>query len=235
MTEYAVTQIKDFAVSDDGSEVTFTLVTKYASEMVIKMPASCLEALKPPADRAAGAAKAGNRGKTALYRPKKWLLGGETTKHKLVALVFDSRTDREAGFALSPKSGKGLELQAAPTELTPTKRGLTSVAAPRGSCCLLVCPPRPSRPRRPPMATPRRTRRTRRTALCNCVLVEMSRPAMGRDAATVTMKAATGAADRGPKPRPVQKDQMIRGGGEMFGGSRPDTARLRVSAPALPP
>ena len=99
MTEYTVTQIKDFSVSGDGSEVTFTLVTKYASEMVIKMPASCLEALKPPADRAAGATKAGNRGKTVLHRPKKWLLGGETTKHKLVALVFDPRTEREAGFA----------------------------------------------------------------------------------------------------------------------------------------
>jgi hypothetical protein len=108
MTEYTVTQIKDFAVSGDGSEVTFTLVTKYASEMVIKMPASCLEALKPPADRAVGAAKAVKRGKTALYRPKKWLLGGETTKHKIVALVFDPRTKREAGFALTPKAAKDL-------------------------------------------------------------------------------------------------------------------------------
>jgi hypothetical protein len=110
MTAYTVTQIKDFAVSGDGSEVTFTLVTKYAGEMAIKMPASCLEALKPAADRTAGATQAGNRGKTgtALHRPKKWLLGGETTKHKIVALVFDPRTEREAGFALSPKAAKDL-------------------------------------------------------------------------------------------------------------------------------
>src|SRR5262245_11283922 len=108
MTAYTVTQIKDFAVSGDGSEVTFALVTKYAGEIVIKMPASCLEALKPAADRAARAAKAVNRGKTALHRPKKWLLGGETTKHKIVALIFDPHTEGEAGFALSPKAAKDL-------------------------------------------------------------------------------------------------------------------------------
>ena len=111
MTEYAVTQIKDFAVSDGGSEVTFTLVTKYAGDMVVKMPASCLEALKPSQDRAAETLEAGHRAKTGtrtLRRPKKWLLGGETAKHKIVALIFDPQSDRESGFALSPKAAKDL-------------------------------------------------------------------------------------------------------------------------------
>jgi hypothetical protein len=111
MTAYTVTQIKDFAASDDGSEVTFTLVTKYAGDMVVKMPANCLEALKPSQAGVAEGAKAGNRAKTGtgtLHRPKKWLLGSEMTKHKIVALIFDPQSDRETGFALSPKSAKDL-------------------------------------------------------------------------------------------------------------------------------
>jgi hypothetical protein len=111
MTTFVATQIKDFAYSGDGSEVMFTLVTKYAGDMVVKMPASCLEALKPSQDRAARAAEAGNRAKTGtgtLHKPKKWLLGGETTKHKIVALIFDPQSDRETGFAFSPKAAKDL-------------------------------------------------------------------------------------------------------------------------------
>jgi hypothetical protein len=43
-----------------------------------------------------------------LHKPKKWILGAETTKHKIVALIFDPQSDRETGFALSPKSAKDL-------------------------------------------------------------------------------------------------------------------------------
>jgi hypothetical protein len=55
---YTVTEIKDFALSADGTQATFTLVAKYAGEMVVTMPASCLEALKSPQDRAPAVAKA---------------------------------------------------------------------------------------------------------------------------------------------------------------------------------
>jgi hypothetical protein len=107
---FTVTEIKDFTLSADGTQATFTLVTKYAGEMVMTMPASCVEALKPPQDRApAGVkAKSGETRKGTLHRPKKWLLGGETTKHKIVALIFDPQSDRETGFAFSPKSAKDL-------------------------------------------------------------------------------------------------------------------------------
>ena len=57
---------------------------------------------------AAAAAEAKSRattGKGTLHRPKKWLLGGETTKRRV---VFDPRSDRETGFAFSPKSAKDL-------------------------------------------------------------------------------------------------------------------------------
>jgi hypothetical protein len=36
------------------------------------------------------------------------MLGAETTKHKIVALIFYPQSDRESGFALSPKSAKDL-------------------------------------------------------------------------------------------------------------------------------
>ena len=35
-------------------------------------------------------------------------MGAETTKHKIVALIFDPQTEREAGFALSATSAKTL-------------------------------------------------------------------------------------------------------------------------------
>ena len=81
---YTVTEIKDFALSADGTQATFTLVAKYAGEMAMTMPVSCLDALKLPRDRAPAVikGKSGTTSKGTLHRPKKWLLGGETAKHK---------------------------------------------------------------------------------------------------------------------------------------------------------
>ena len=108
MTTYNVTQIKDVAPSADGTQVTFALVTKYAGELVVTMPASCLDALKPAAGATTVTKDGTTTSKGTLHKPKKWILGSETTKHKIVALIFDPQTDRESGFALSPKSAKDL-------------------------------------------------------------------------------------------------------------------------------
>jgi hypothetical protein len=107
---YTVTEIKDFALSADGTQATFTLVAKYAGEMAVTMPVSCLDALKLPQNPAPAGVKgkSGETRKGTLHRPKKWLLGGETTEHKIVALIFDPQSDRETGFAFSPKSAKDL-------------------------------------------------------------------------------------------------------------------------------
>jgi hypothetical protein len=73
------------------------------------MPASCLDALRLPQGRPPAAAGAGRTTrKGTLRRPKKWLLGAETTTHNIVALIFDPQTEQEAGFALSPKAAKEL-------------------------------------------------------------------------------------------------------------------------------
>jgi hypothetical protein len=40
--------------------------------------------------------------------PKKFLLAADAANHGIVALVFDPRTDKEVGYALSPKSAKEL-------------------------------------------------------------------------------------------------------------------------------
>jgi hypothetical protein len=112
MAPYNVTRIKDFSVSGDGKEATFTLVTKYAGDISVAMPVECLDELKPPHKRArqAGTTVKNEKGATTsqgtLHRPKKWVLGAETTKHKIVALIFDPQTEHEAGFALSAKSAK---------------------------------------------------------------------------------------------------------------------------------
>ena len=48
MAKFIATQIKDLAHSGDGTEVTFTVVTKHAGEMVFTMPASGLADFKLP-------------------------------------------------------------------------------------------------------------------------------------------------------------------------------------------
>ena len=112
MAPHNVTRIKDFSVSGDGKEATFTLVTKYAGDISVAMPVECLDTLKRPHQRAPKAAatvkneKGATTSQGTLHRPKKWILGAETTKHKIVALIFDPQTEREAGFALSAKSAK---------------------------------------------------------------------------------------------------------------------------------
>jgi hypothetical protein len=105
MTAIVVTNVKDIAHSADGTQVTFTLITKYAGEIAVTMPASCLDELRPPKSPAPAAANVGGSVQTkgTLHRPKKWILGAETSKHKIVALIFDPQTSRESGFALSPK------------------------------------------------------------------------------------------------------------------------------------
>jgi hypothetical protein len=111
MAKFIATQMKDLAHSGDGTEVTFTIVTKHAGEMVFTMPASGLADFKLPQGRvAAKTTSAGGATKTqgVLHKPKKWILGAETTKHKIVALIFDPQSNKEAGFALSPKSANEL-------------------------------------------------------------------------------------------------------------------------------
>lgn len=109
MAPHNVTRIKDFSVSGDGKEATFTLVTKYAGDISVAMPVAFLDMLKPSQKRAPKAVK-NEKGATSsqgtLHKPKKWILGAETTKHKIVALIFDPQTENEAGFALSAKSAK---------------------------------------------------------------------------------------------------------------------------------
>jgi hypothetical protein len=50
------TQISNFTLSADGSSATLTLLTRNAGEIVVTMPAHCLDALEPR-DRATAAAK----------------------------------------------------------------------------------------------------------------------------------------------------------------------------------
>ena len=110
--KYLVTEIKDVSVSPDGKEATLVMATKYAGDMSFTMPASCLDVFKAKSTQIASgnSGQPGNKTTTKgmLHKPKKWILGAETTKHKIVALIFDPQSDKEAGFALDPKAAKDL-------------------------------------------------------------------------------------------------------------------------------
>jgi hypothetical protein len=108
MATYDVTGIKDFVVSGDGKEATFTLVTQQKGSLTCAMPVEILDVLKRPTQSKIVKTEKGTVIQGTLHRPEKWLLWAETSKHKIVGLVFDPQTDREAGFALSAKSAKDL-------------------------------------------------------------------------------------------------------------------------------
>ena len=46
MLSTIATDIKDFALSADGKEATFVLVTKYSGDIGVKVPAACLKAFR---------------------------------------------------------------------------------------------------------------------------------------------------------------------------------------------
>jgi hypothetical protein len=120
MRSLAVTGIKDFSLSDDGSEATFALVTKYAGDFAVTLPASSLKALQVPAKRDKAGAK-GTRekavdGKAAAHKtsgdftvsvPKKWFIAADSQRG-LVVVGLDPQTPAQSGFALRPKAAKEL-------------------------------------------------------------------------------------------------------------------------------
>ena len=51
--------IRDVSLSEDGKSATFSLTTKYTSDIVVTIPAECLNALRMAAERSAPATGAG--------------------------------------------------------------------------------------------------------------------------------------------------------------------------------
>ena len=115
--------IKDFSLSEDGKSATFSLTTKYTSDIVVTIPAECLNALRKAVELSAPATGAGSQvaagdksvadpstGKLVVKVPKKWAAAADK-QHGVVAVIFDPQTPAQFGFALN--SGGAKELAAA--------------------------------------------------------------------------------------------------------------------------
>ena len=115
--------IKDFSLSEDGKSATFSLTTRYTSDIVVTVPAECLNALRKAVELSAPATGAGSQvaaddksvadqsiGKLVVKIPKKWAAAADK-QHGVVAVIFDHQTPAQFGFALN--SGGAKELAAA--------------------------------------------------------------------------------------------------------------------------
>ena len=115
--------IKDFSLSEDGKSATFSLTTKYTSDIVVTVPAECLNALRQAVELSAPATGVGSQvpsgdksvaekptGKLVVKVPKKWAAAADK-QHGVVAVIFDPQTPAQFGFALN--SGGAKELAAA--------------------------------------------------------------------------------------------------------------------------
>jgi hypothetical protein len=115
----SVAAIKGFSASSDGAEVTFTLATKYAGDMVVTMPSGCFEELVSNGRPAAPAAPArpeptdskpteSKSGQMKVAIPKKWTVTADLKINNVVLLIFDHQMETQAGFALTAKTTKEL-------------------------------------------------------------------------------------------------------------------------------
>ena len=121
MHTFDVTGIKDFAISADGTQATFALITKYSGDLGVKLPAASLKALQlspePSSPRAAApgqnrpggelAPPAKNPKEVMVSVPKKWLAAADK-KRGMIVMVFDRESPTQQGFALSPGAAKDL-------------------------------------------------------------------------------------------------------------------------------
>jgi hypothetical protein len=112
--------IKDFSLSEDGKSATFSLTTKYTSDIVVTIPAECLNALRmaielsTPATGTGIQAAAGDKsaadkqvGKLVVKVPKKWAAAADK-QHGVVAVIFDHQTPAQFGFAMNSGGAKEL-------------------------------------------------------------------------------------------------------------------------------
>jgi hypothetical protein len=116
MRSLEVDDIKDFSIASDTNVASFTLVTKYAGDLGISLPAACLNALQPRSGLPASMATNGSRealqpgAKTAeltLALAKTWLVAAD--KKKGVAVIVSNHgSPVQTGFAVNPQEARKL-------------------------------------------------------------------------------------------------------------------------------
>jgi hypothetical protein len=110
-----VKDIKDFSIAQDTRLASFTLVTKYAGDLGIRIPVQGLKALRdpsapedpkpPPAEPAA--LPATKPGQLTLALAAKWLIAVDK-KHRVAVVVSNPGAPAQTGFALKPKDAREL-------------------------------------------------------------------------------------------------------------------------------
>lgn len=104
MPSLTVIDVKDFAISKDGKEASFKLVTKYSGDVLVTLPATSLDALSAmrggqPNEPARPATKPGE---LEVSVPKKITVTADADVHQVVVVIFDPQTPQQAAFAISP-------------------------------------------------------------------------------------------------------------------------------------
>ncbi|WP_068025518.1 hypothetical protein [Rhodoplanes sp. Z2-YC6860] len=116
MTSLDVKEIKDFLVAKDTQLASFTLVTKYAGDLGIKIPVAGLRALRDPSSSipptAAPQAEqpaqpASNPGQLTVTLATKWLVAADKQRGAIV-IASNLGTLTQTGFVVKPKDAREL-------------------------------------------------------------------------------------------------------------------------------
>jgi hypothetical protein len=110
MSEYTVTSVKTYAVSDDGKKVKITLATKHVGDLVLAMSQQCaddlVEALGAKPLQKGKPAQGGREMRATI--PKKWMVTTDLKVPGIVLLLFDPKTESQTGFGLQAKAAKAM-------------------------------------------------------------------------------------------------------------------------------
>ena len=105
----ALTAVKAHVVSEDGGHVAVAFATEEGDDLSVLMPADCLDALISTLKRVKSAAKnkkAKGFDQLNLTMPKSWMVAADLNVHGVVVVIFDPKSDAQAGYALDVKSSK---------------------------------------------------------------------------------------------------------------------------------
>jgi hypothetical protein len=105
----SVTEIKSSTISDDGTAVTLTCVTKYSGNLDVSMPVSCVDRMIEMLQEMRGTPKSTEDlppNQLRVKVPKTWAITADAAQHGLVILIFDHQAETRTGYALKPDAAR---------------------------------------------------------------------------------------------------------------------------------
>jgi hypothetical protein len=105
----SVTEIKSSTISDDGSAVSLTFVTKYSGDLDVSMPVSCVDRMIEMLQEMRGKPKPTEDLQPNQLRvkvPKTWAISTDAAQRGVVVVVFDHQSDTRTGYALNPDAAR---------------------------------------------------------------------------------------------------------------------------------